>query len=79
MHRKRRWSILRPSTGCDLNFLALQVPQAHQIPMRLFLLTALTMTAFAANSVLNRMAVGHYGMPLESFAIVRALSGAIVL
>ena len=47
--------------------------------MRLFLLTALTMTAFAANSVLNRMAVGHYGMPPESFAIVRALSGAIVL
>jgi drug/metabolite transporter (DMT)-like permease len=47
--------------------------------MRLFLLTALTMTAFAANSVLNRMAVGPYGMPPESFAIVRALSGAIVL
>ncbi len=47
--------------------------------MRLFLLTALTMTAFAANSVLNRMAVGHYGMPPESFAIVRALSGALVL
>ena len=47
--------------------------------MRLFLLTALTMTAFAANSVLNRMAVGHYGMPPESLAIVRALSGAVVL
>lgn len=47
--------------------------------MRLFFLTALTMTAFAANSVLNRMAVGHYGMPPESFAIVRTLSGAVVL
>ena len=47
--------------------------------MRFLLLTALTMTAFAANSVLNRMAVGHYGMPPESFAIVRALSGAVVL
>jgi drug/metabolite transporter (DMT)-like permease len=59
--------------------LALYSRRAHHSDMRLFLLTALTMTAFAANSVLNRMAVGHYGMPPESFAIVRALSGAVVL
>ena len=47
--------------------------------MRLFLLTALAMTAFAGNSVLNRMAVGQ-GLigPLE-FALVRLVAGAAVL
>ena len=47
--------------------------------MRLILLTALTMTAFAANSVLNRLAVdGRYSDP-GSFAVVRVLAGAVVL
>lgn len=44
--------------------------------MRLFLLTALTMTAFAANSVLNRWAVGQEWIGPMSFAYVRLLSGA---
>ena len=47
--------------------------------MRLFLLTALAMAAFAANSVLNRMAVGRGWIgPLE-FALVRLLAGAAML
>ncbi len=47
--------------------------------MRLILLTALTMTAFAANSVLNRAAVGPGLIDPVSFAIVRLLAGAGML
>lgn len=47
--------------------------------MRLFLLTALTMTAFAANSILNRMAVGGGEMDAAGFALVRVIAGAVVL
>jgi drug/metabolite transporter (DMT)-like permease len=47
--------------------------------MRLLLLTALTMTAFAANSVLNRAAVGGLGMDAMSFGVIRLVSGALAL
>ncbi|MBO9474438.1 DMT family transporter [Shimia sp. R10_1] len=47
--------------------------------MRLLLLTALTMTAFAANSVLNRAAVGSMGMDAMSFGVIRLASGALAL
>lgn len=47
--------------------------------MRLFLLTALTMAAFAANSVLNRAAVGSYGMDAITFGAIRLTSGALAL
>lgn len=47
--------------------------------MRLFLLTALAMIAFAANSVLNRMAVGAGALDAMSFALVRLLAGAGML
>nr|WP_299280997.1 DMT family transporter [uncultured Tateyamaria sp.] len=47
--------------------------------MRLFLLTVLTMTAFAANSVLNRMAVDSGAIDPSSFAMIRTLSGALAL
>ncbi|MFN4159829.1 MAG: EamA family transporter [Gemmobacter sp.] len=47
--------------------------------MRLFLLTALTMTAFAANSILNRMAVAGGEMDAAGFAVVRVVAGAVVL
>lgn len=47
--------------------------------MRLFLLAALTMTAFAANSVLNRAAVGGGHMTAAMFALVRLWSGAVLL
>lgn len=47
--------------------------------MRLFLLTALTMIAFAANSVLNRMAVGGGQIGPGEFAVLRVLSGAAML
>jgi drug/metabolite transporter (DMT)-like permease len=48
-------------------------------PMRLFLLSALTMLAFAANSVLNRIAVGQEWIGPFSFAVVRLLAGAGML
>ncbi len=48
-------------------------------PMRLFLLTALTMLAFAANSVLNRWAVGPGHIGAVEFAMLRVLAGAVVL
>lgn len=47
--------------------------------MRLALLTALVMVAFAANSILNRMAVGPGHIDAISFAVIRALSGAVML
>lgn len=47
--------------------------------MRLLLLVALTMTAFAANSVLNRAALASGGMDALSFGTLRLLSGALVL
>lgn len=47
--------------------------------MRIFLLTALTMTAFAANSVLNRMAVGPGHIGAVDFAVIRLLAGAMML
>ena len=47
--------------------------------MRLILLTCLTMTAFAANSVLNRMAVDSGAIDPSSFAMIRILSGAVAL
>ncbi|MBW4710618.1 DMT family transporter [Roseobacter sp. YSTF-M11] len=47
--------------------------------MWLFLLTALTMIAFAANSVLTRLAVDGGFIDPSSFALMRVLSGAVVL
>lgn len=47
--------------------------------MRLFLLTVLTMIAFAANSVLNRMALAGGGMDAISFGTVRLMAGAAML
>lgn len=47
--------------------------------MRLLLLTALTMTAFAGNSVLNRMAVGGGMIDGAGFAVVRVMAGAALL
>lgn len=47
--------------------------------MRLFLLIALTMVAFAANSVLNRAALAGGGIDAVSFGTIRLWSGAVVL
>lgn len=47
--------------------------------MRLFLLTLLTMLAFAANSVLNRAGVGRGLIGPVDFAVVRLLAGAGML
>lgn len=50
--------------------------------LRLILLTALTMTAFAANSVLGRMAIGSGETPLidpASYSAVRLIAGAVAL
>lgn len=47
--------------------------------MRLLALTAVTMLAFAANSVLNRWAVGPGHIGAVEFAMVRLLAGAVTL
>lgn len=47
--------------------------------MRLFLLTALVMCAFAANSVLNRLAIVGTGIDPLIFAALRLGSGALAL
>ena len=47
--------------------------------MRLLLLTALTMVAFAANSVLNRMAIFGQGMDPLDFAAIRLGADYLVI
>lgn len=47
--------------------------------MRLFLLVVLTMVAFAANSVLNRIALSGDWIGPASFAAMRLGAGALVL
>ena len=47
--------------------------------MRLFLLPTLTMVAFAANSVLNRMALADGSIDATSFGTIRLISGALML
>lgn len=47
--------------------------------MRLLLLTTLAMTAFAGNSVLNRLAVGGGLIDGAGFAVVRVMAGAALL
>lgn len=47
--------------------------------MRLFLLTTLTMVAFAANSVLNRVALADGDMEATLFGVIRLVSGAVML
>lgn len=47
--------------------------------MRLFLLTALTMTAFATNSILTRMAVDGGHATATGFAVMRVAAGAAML
>jgi drug/metabolite transporter (DMT)-like permease len=47
--------------------------------MRLVLAVALAMTAFAANSVLNRIGVAQFGMAPLSFAAIRVIAGAAML
>ncbi|MBS0125792.1 DMT family transporter [Thetidibacter halocola] len=47
--------------------------------MRLFLLTALTMVAFAANSVLNRAALAGDGIDAPGFGTIRLIAGAAIL
>lgn len=48
-------------------------------PLRLFALTAFTMTAFAANSLLCRQALAHTTIDPTSFTSIRLISGAAVL
>tara|TARA_R110000787_G_scaffold86174_2_gene183726 strand:- start:3948 stop:4790 length:843 start_codon:yes stop_codon:yes gene_type:complete len=47
--------------------------------MKLFLLTSLTMVAFAANSILNRFALADAAIDPVSFAVLRVASGAVIL
>ena len=46
---------------------------------RLLLLTALTMVAFASNSVLNRMALADGQIGPAAFGAIRLASGAVAL
>ncbi len=46
---------------------------------RIFLLTVITMLAFAGNSVLCRIALKHTSIDAASFTSIRLISGAVVL
>lgn len=47
--------------------------------MKLSAFVVLTMIAFAANSVLNRIGVAIYGMDPMAFAVIRTFAGAVML
>ena len=47
--------------------------------MRIFALTLVTMVAFAANSVLNRVAIVDGGMDAVVFGALRLSAGAVML
>lgn len=49
------------------------------LSIRLLLLTALTMVAFAGNSILNRLALAEGQIGAGEFAVLRVVSGAAVL
>lgn len=51
----------------------------YAIDMRLFLLTCLTMCAFAANSILNRLAIDSGASDPLGFVVIRVLCGAALL
>ena len=51
----------------------------HHKAMKTFLLTALAMLAFAANSILCRLALLHNNIDASSFSVIRIISGAMVL
>lgn len=48
-------------------------------PLRIALVTALTMIAFAGNSLLCRIALRHTGIDAASFTTLRLLAGAVIL
>jgi drug/metabolite transporter (DMT)-like permease len=59
-----------------------RTPQAEDpkiSPARLIALTALTMLAFAGNSLLCRMALEHTGIDPATFTTIRVISGALTL
>ncbi|UIP28563.1 DMT family transporter [Photobacterium sp. TLY01] len=48
-------------------------------PLKMFLLTCLAMLAFAANSLLNRVALSDTAIDPASFTLIRLLAGAVFL
>ncbi len=54
-----------------------RIPQI--LPMRLFVLTSLTMIAFAANSVFGRLALADSAIDAASYSLIRLASGALML
>lgn len=68
----------KPAWGrCDAS--GVQTGRALPKAMRLVLLTCLTMTAFAANSILNRVALAGGDIEAVTFGIVRLCAGAVML
>jgi len=53
--------------------------QPGKPPIRVVLLTMIALIAFAANSVLSRLALGQQTLDAASFTEIRLLSGAVVL
>jgi drug/metabolite transporter (DMT)-like permease len=69
-----------PSYSFNLTQSVINCDQSSKgTPMKLFALVALTMCAFAANSVLNRIGVALQGMEPLDFATVRTAAGAAML
>ena len=48
-------------------------------PLRVFVLTLLTLVAFASNSLLCRLALKHTGIDAATFTSIRLIAGALTL
>ena len=57
----------------------IRINNRRMIPIKTLIMTLLAMLAFAANSLLCRLALGHELIDAASFTTVRALSGALTL
>jgi drug/metabolite transporter (DMT)-like permease len=55
------------------------VPELSSTASRTIALTAIAMLAFAANSLLCRLAIGHHLIDAASFTAIRVLAGAVTL
>ena len=75
----KRLSYERATTRSVANGIDMTRELVNLFAMRLFLLITLTMVAFAANSVLNRMALIDAGAGPAGFAALRVVSGALAL
>lgn len=70
---------MRFVTQCQLRLIYPMINKPRHYMLKTLIFTTLALIAFAANSVLGRLALGGNSIDAASFTIIRLLSGALVL